>query len=315
MAINTDSFINLMNQEFENNGRSKLFIEGEKAILKDNNPHFIYKCALNINGLDFLSFSSRLSSFKQNDFNAIKIYAVRQYIEINKKMASYKDANTKAHLTNISSLDNVSSDDLGDCLEIAKAYCPELMKDIILRISKCKNISYQTFKACYTAGIEYEDVLPKMVFNNINAMFIKRLSNMTVTGNNLEFIYKLIAHKFIDEKLALDTIINNKSAYPDIRLVCFKRLINLAENRSIYISLAEKLLNDLKLEDNFDTKYIENYLKEFIRNEMDSTHKNLISKKLNTLIQVMVREHEQQEEKVKNKTNKKAKAKNNNLSI
>ena len=123
--INVHDFVRLMNEEYSNFGLSETFMLGQETILKAKDPFFLFECAKGIKGIDILAISTHFSKFDIDEFisNNDTEFAIKNYIDMNKKMCLFTGANVTAHIKNLLGIKELAFADLSFCLNMILTHC------------------------------------------------------------------------------------------------------------------------------------------------------------------------------------------------
>lgn len=151
--IDTKKFIKLMNKECDSNGHSPTFRAGEEAILKSQDPYFVYDCINRIRYINVSKLSAHLAGIPLTNYTVGDDDAVVNFIAINKDMMTKPNADTQAHILNLLSVNSISknmmADTLSSCLNVARRCCLELVPTIIKRLLTTEILSWLDFENCY----------------------------------------------------------------------------------------------------------------------------------------------------------------------
>lgn len=294
-------FIELMNKEYSLNGRSATFKEGENAIMESDDFTFMLKCAEKIGAIDINGISRAIIKIDidEEDLNIDYEYFVLKYIYIHTSMCKFMEADHKGHIKKLLEIKRLGnsrkSDLLSECLAIATEHCPELIDEILKRKLEIGEFSWNDFKICYRAidkkQISSEDMM------KLNLNFLDKLGSFELDVRNFDLIEDLIIKGIFDKKEVYNIITNNKKAYPQARMKCFKELTHegILISKEDYTKLAKMLINDFRKETEYNTEKYQSELKDYIKQYNKKYNKEAVAKQLKGLIAAMIENNNEQE--------------------
>ena len=303
--IDTKKFIKLMNKECDSNGHSPTFRAGEEAILKSQDPYFVYACINRIRYINVSKLSAHLAGIPLKNY-----LNDDSFMAINIDMVTNEIADIKAHIQNLLTVEESSKSEMADimstCLRVAGKRCPDLVPLIIKKLLNTERVSWQDFENCFKALVNksiYEEDI-----NRLKVQFIDSLYVHNIDMEKMKLIDALIIDGFLDAKMVANILVNNKSASPAVKYECFRRLA-FNNNKIVeedYTKLAKRLINEFKREEYEDTSFYRQQLQSYIE-QYEKTYANeIVTAELQSLIKTMlensVEEKAQPSELIQEKT-------------
>ena len=294
--FDTKKFIELMNKECDANGHSPTFRAGEEAILKSQDPYFVYDCIEKIRYINVAKLSEHLAKM------TIGYYAqdgvsekdrLHNFVKINLSMMIKNNVDSSLFIRKLLNifamltLDEISKV-MSKCLRVAERDCPELVPEIIKKLLISEKLSWIDFERCYKAVTR--KLVDKFDIDELNKLFVKNLAIMPVDFNQMKLIDALILDGYIDKKEVANILLKNTNASPSVKYECFKKLA--FENNVIveedYTKLAKQLIFEFKKEEHEDTSFLQNQLLSYIEQYEKTFANEIVTAELNSLIKTML---------------------------
>jgi len=293
--FDTKKFIELMNKECDANGHSPTFRAGEEAILKSQDPYFVFECIEKIRYINLAKLSEHLAKmpmgyYAQDGVSEEK--RLKNYLAIIQSMITKNGVDSRAYISKLLSITSMLtleelSNAMSRCLRVAESDCPELVPEIIKKLLISEKISWHDFEKCYKAVTR--KLVDKFDIEKLNKLFVKNLAIMPVDFNQMHFIDVLIKDGYIDKKEAVNNLLNNKDATPAVKYECFKKLAfdNNVMVQEDYTMLAKQLIREFTGIKHFDTFY-EKQLNSYIEQYQREFANEIVTAELNSLIKTML---------------------------
>ena len=294
--FDTKKFIELMNKECDANGHSPTFRAGEEAILKSQDPYFVFECIEKIRYINVAKLSEHLAKmtigyYAQDGVSEEK--RLKNYLAIIQSMITKNGVDSSLFIrkllsiTSMFTLDELSNV-MSTCLRVAENDCPELVPEIVKKLLISEKLSWIDFERCYKAVTR--KLVDKFDIDRLNKLFVKNLAIMPVDFNQMHLIDALILEGYIDKKEVANILLKNTNASPSVKYECFKKLAfdNNVIVEEDYTKLAKQLIFEFKKEDQQDTSFLQNQLKSYIEQYEKTFANEIVTAELNSLIKTML---------------------------